>query len=230
MSTGRLRSNGVVRKCSSMAWKPASSSAKRSGPIGEHRREADRGVHRVAAADPVPEAEHVRGVDAELARPRRRSSRRPRSASRPRLVAERSERPGAGRVRVRHRLERREGLRRDDEERLVGRRGRAWPRRSRSSRRSRRSGTSGRVACSGAAPRTPSPARGRSRRCRCSRRCGSACRCGPSTRPSGCAPRTPPCGRAPRAPPRRRRRRRRRASARVACAARHGGRSGSRSS
>jgi hypothetical protein len=32
MSTGRLRSNGVVRKCSSMAWKPASISRKPSGP------------------------------------------------------------------------------------------------------------------------------------------------------------------------------------------------------
>ncbi|MFD8811381.1 hypothetical protein ACFV23_07815 [Streptomyces sp. NPDC059627] len=36
------------------------------GADSEHRRETDRGVHRVAPADPVPEAEHVRGVDAEL--------------------------------------------------------------------------------------------------------------------------------------------------------------------
>ena len=33
MITGRFCSNGAVRKCSSIAWKPASSSAKRSGPI-----------------------------------------------------------------------------------------------------------------------------------------------------------------------------------------------------
>ncbi|CPU65647.1 Uncharacterised protein [Mycobacteroides abscessus] len=33
MRTGTLRSNGVRRTCSSIAWKPASSSAKRSGPI-----------------------------------------------------------------------------------------------------------------------------------------------------------------------------------------------------
>ena len=33
---------------------------------GEHRRKPDRRVHRVAAADPIPEAEHVGGVDAEL--------------------------------------------------------------------------------------------------------------------------------------------------------------------
>ena len=33
MSTGRFRSNGVVRKCSSIAWNPASRSRKLSGPI-----------------------------------------------------------------------------------------------------------------------------------------------------------------------------------------------------
>ena len=33
---------------------------------GDHRREADRRVHRVAPADPVPEDEHVGRVDAEL--------------------------------------------------------------------------------------------------------------------------------------------------------------------
>ena len=36
------------------------------GPDRHHRREPDRRVHRVAPADPVPEAEHVGGVDAEL--------------------------------------------------------------------------------------------------------------------------------------------------------------------
>ena len=39
----------------------------RLGPDRDHRREADRGVHRVPAADPVPEAERVRRVDPELA-------------------------------------------------------------------------------------------------------------------------------------------------------------------
>ena len=33
---------------------------------GRHHRKADRAVHRVASADPVPEAEHVVGVDAEV--------------------------------------------------------------------------------------------------------------------------------------------------------------------
>ena len=46
---------------------------------------------------------------------------------------------------------------------------------------------------------------------------GCACPCGRARRPSARAPRTPTCGRAPRAPRARRRRRRRRASARAAC-------------
>ena len=33
----------------------------------DHGREADRGIHRIAAADPIPEAEHVGGIDAEFA-------------------------------------------------------------------------------------------------------------------------------------------------------------------
>ena len=31
--TGRFFSSGAVRKCSSIAWKPSSISAKRSGPM-----------------------------------------------------------------------------------------------------------------------------------------------------------------------------------------------------
>ena len=33
---------------------------------GQHRRQADRRIHRVATADPIPEAEHVGGIDPEL--------------------------------------------------------------------------------------------------------------------------------------------------------------------
>ena len=33
---------------------------------GQHRRKADGRIHGIAAADPIPEAEHVGGVDAEL--------------------------------------------------------------------------------------------------------------------------------------------------------------------
>jgi hypothetical protein len=36
------------------------------GADGDHGAKADGGVHGVASADPVPEAEHVGGVDAEL--------------------------------------------------------------------------------------------------------------------------------------------------------------------
>ncbi len=33
---------------------------------GEHGRQSDGGVHRIAAADPVPESKHVVGIDAEF--------------------------------------------------------------------------------------------------------------------------------------------------------------------
>ncbi len=39
------------------------------GSDGDHQRQPDGGVDRVAPADPVPESEHVRGVDAELGDP-----------------------------------------------------------------------------------------------------------------------------------------------------------------
>ena len=81
--TGRFSLQRRVRKCSSIAWAPASSSSKRSMPTIERDRQADRRPQRVAAADPVPEPEHVGGVDAELARPPPRWSRGRRSASRP---------------------------------------------------------------------------------------------------------------------------------------------------
>ncbi len=40
-------------------------SLKFSGPDGDHGRKPDRGVHRVAATNPVPELEHIRGVNPE---------------------------------------------------------------------------------------------------------------------------------------------------------------------
>ena len=39
---------------------------KANGSDGTHDRQADRRVDGVAPADPIPEPEHVRGVDAEL--------------------------------------------------------------------------------------------------------------------------------------------------------------------
>ena len=65
-ATGRFCSNGVVRKCSSIVVEAGQHLPEALGPDREHRRQADRRVHRVAAADPVPEAEHVVGVDPEL--------------------------------------------------------------------------------------------------------------------------------------------------------------------
>src|SRR5438552_2832896 len=88
------------------------------GADRDHRRETDRRVHRVAAADPVPEAEHVGRVDAEL-RDLGGVGRHRDEVLRDRaLVAQRPQRPLARAARVRHRLERREGLRGHDEQRL----------------------------------------------------------------------------------------------------------------
>ncbi len=66
MSTGRFFSKGVVRKCSSICVEAGEHGAEVVRADGEHGGEADGRVHGVAAADPVPEAEHVGGVDAEL--------------------------------------------------------------------------------------------------------------------------------------------------------------------
>ena len=66
MSTGRLRSKGVVRKCSSICVKAGEHRAEMRRADGDHRRQADRGIHRIAAADPVPETEHVVAIDAEF--------------------------------------------------------------------------------------------------------------------------------------------------------------------
>src|ERR1700752_376802 len=38
---------------------------------GDHRRKADRRIHRVTAADPIPEREHIGGITAELRHSRR---------------------------------------------------------------------------------------------------------------------------------------------------------------
>ena len=62
------------------------------GADREHRREADRGVHRVAAADPVPEPERVGGVDPERRHVLRGSSRRRRSGGRSRTRHRRARR------------------------------------------------------------------------------------------------------------------------------------------
>ena len=104
-----------------MAWKPASISWKWSGADGDHERQADGGVERVAAADPVPEAEHVVRVDAERLDLLGVGRHRHEVLGHGRLVAAQAgQRPFAGRAGVGHRLQRGERLRRDDEQRLGG--------------------------------------------------------------------------------------------------------------
>ena len=83
ISTGRLRSNGRGAEVLVHLVEAGEHRAEVVGADREHRREADRRIHRVAAADPVPEAEHVGGVDAELRHLRRRWSTPRRSASPP---------------------------------------------------------------------------------------------------------------------------------------------------
>ena len=81
-----------------------------------HQRQPDRRIHRVAAAHPVPEAEHVRAVDTErldegLVRRHRDE------VLGHRILTESLGEPAPGRGRVRQRLQRGERLGRDDEQR-----------------------------------------------------------------------------------------------------------------
>ena len=87
---------------------------------GQHRGEADRRIHRVTAAHPVPEAEHVGRVDPEgghLGGVGRDGHEVP---GHRRGVTERGDRPGPGRASVGERLLGGEGLGRDDEQGLGG--------------------------------------------------------------------------------------------------------------
>ena len=85
----------------------------------QHRREADRRLHGVAPADPVPEPEHVGGVDAELRHFRGIGRDRDEVLRDRGLVAsDARQRPLARGAGVGHRFQRREGLGRHDEERL----------------------------------------------------------------------------------------------------------------
>ena len=88
-------------------------------PDGQHRREADCGVHGIPPADPVPEPEHIGGVDAELGNPRgiRRNGREMLCHGLD-VAAKTHEQPVTCTLSVGHRLQRREGLGRDDEQRF----------------------------------------------------------------------------------------------------------------
>ena len=110
---------------------------------GQHGRKADRRIHGVASAHPIPEAEHVGGIDAELRHFRRVGGHRDKVLGHGFFVAAQTrQRPGASGVGVGHRFERRERFRGDDEERLRRRRDRGPLRRSPCHRRWKRSGTS----------------------------------------------------------------------------------------
>ena len=88
---------------------------------GDHGRKADRRIHRVTSADPVPEPEHIGRVDAEPGHFRcvgRDRHKMP--GDRFFIPAKTLNRPGASGVRVGHRFQSREGFRRDDEERFGG--------------------------------------------------------------------------------------------------------------
>jgi hypothetical protein len=85
-------------------------------PDGEHRRQPDRRIHRVAPADPIPETEHVGCVDAKLRNFRGVGRDGDKMVGDRCLVAERVQQPAPRRVCVGHCLLRGEGFGGDDEE------------------------------------------------------------------------------------------------------------------
>ena len=88
---------------------------------GDHGGEADGAIHGVAAADPIPELEHVVGVDAELRHLLGVGRDGDEVLGDGRLVAaEALQGPVAGGVGVGHGLEGGEGLGGDEEEGFVG--------------------------------------------------------------------------------------------------------------
>ena len=86
---------------------------------GQHRRKPDGRIHRVTSADPVPEAEHVRRINAERGHLFGIGGDRHEMFGHGLLVAAQSlEQPVARAFRIGHRLQRGEGLGRNDEQRL----------------------------------------------------------------------------------------------------------------
>ena len=87
---------------------------------GRHQREPDGGVDAVTTADPIPESEHVGGVDAEgldlVGVGRHRDEVVAHGIGR----TDPAHQPLARGLGVGHRLDRRERLGRDDEQRLLG--------------------------------------------------------------------------------------------------------------
>ncbi len=87
---------------------------------GDHQRKPDGRGKRIAPADPVPESEHVLHVDAERRDFLLRRRDRHEVLGHRLLIAQTLDEPRLGRLGVGHRLLRRERLRGDDEQRLVG--------------------------------------------------------------------------------------------------------------
>ena len=119
ISSGMFSAGGACRKCSSIARKPAEELAEAGVADRDRQRQADGRVDRVAPADPVPEADHVGGVDAE-AGDRLGVGGDGDEVLRHRVLAERVDDPAPGVPGVRERLERRERLGDDDDERGGG--------------------------------------------------------------------------------------------------------------
>ena len=89
------------------------------GADGDHKGEADGGAQGIAAAHPVPEGEHVGGVDAELPYFLRIGGERHEVFRDGFLITQFLKEPGFGALGVGHRLQRGEGLAGHDEERLL---------------------------------------------------------------------------------------------------------------
>ena len=87
------------------------------GPDRDHGAEADRGVHAVATANPIPESEHVGGVDAKGRYTLGVGGHRD-EVSGDGVLPHRGDDPIAGRASIGERLLRPECLRGDDEEGL----------------------------------------------------------------------------------------------------------------
>src|SRR6266851_1198913 len=84
-----------------------------------HGRQTDRRIHRVTSTDPVPELKHVRRIDAKLRYLFSISRDCHEVLCNSLLIAPQSgQRPVACRMRIRHRLQRRKGLRRNQKKRL----------------------------------------------------------------------------------------------------------------
>ena len=90
------------------------------GADGDHKRKADGGAKRVAAAHPVPEGEHVGGVDTELPYFLGVGGERHEVFRDSFLIAQFLQKPGFCALGIRHGFQRRESLAGDDEERLLG--------------------------------------------------------------------------------------------------------------